>query len=100
MKKITILTNNFYEHLKEGTYKMTRFLALMISIAVLAASPAFAMDDETNTAPSRKAPLEPLPPYDWSKNFHITITSQAEVGNQVLHIKSTNKPFTNSPESI
>jgi hypothetical protein len=82
---------------------MNNFLTLMISLAVLAANPAFAMEDEIDTVSkgsSRQTPLKPLPPYDWSNNFHMTITPQAEVGNQVLHTKSTNKPYRNSPEAI
>lgn len=80
-----------------------QILPIMISLAFLAASPAFAMEDEvdsTSKGGGQKAPLKPLPSYDWGNHFHITTPPQMEAGNQVLHTKSTNKPYTNSPEAI
>lgn len=54
---------------------------------------AYSMDVQMNES------LEPLPPYDWSSKFEVSPQQPHEKGNQVLHSKSTNKPYTKNPEA-
>lgn len=38
--------------------------------------------------------------YDWSKVLNIPPGSHCQGGNQILHFKPSNKPFSNNPETI
>jgi hypothetical protein len=44
--------------------------------------------------------LKPLPPRDYSKQFNVPAPVPWVEGNQVLHIKSTNKPYTKNPKAV
>lgn len=81
---------------------MKKQMIIMIVGAILCClTPAFAMNredhkDDAHKASSHQTPLEPLLPYDWSTHFRITIGPLGEPGNQILHTKSTNKPYIRS----
>lgn len=47
--------------------------------------------------PTHKPPLQALPPYDWSKNFNVTMTHEVTAGHQILHTHTADKPYEESP---
>lgn len=76
-----------------------QMMSMMVCVSVYSLTPAFAMDgenemDKPSTASVRQTRLEASPLYDWSTHFKINIAPRWEPGNQVLHTKSTNKPYT------
>jgi len=44
--------------------------------------------------------LEPLQPFQWDTVIEMPPMGDGSTGNQILHLKTTNKPYINDPEAV